>query len=158
GMLGFVSSGAERWRIDETTLSARVNGGTIAMSVANGGMNITSNLTTATDDRYGIRITNTATPTLSSGSQRLLEARFPVNMSGTAGYTVLDVVAAETATGSGEKWLLSGKSGAGGTTRVFGVTNAGQVLTGGGSAAAPAVASVADPASGLYFASNVTRW
>lgn len=143
-------NGAERWRISGSTFAASTNGNTISQSVANGGLNIQCNLTTATDDRVGISVANVSSPAISTGSLRLAEVRFPINMSGTAGYTVLDVIANETATGSGDKWLIGAKSGSGGTTRVFGVANDGRVLVGDGTAAAPSYSFLALPTSGFY--------
>lgn len=150
--------GAERWRIFGSTFAASTNGNTISQSVANGGLNIQCNLTTATDDRVGISVANVSSPAISSGSLRLMEVRFPINMSGTAGYTVLDVIANETATGSGDKWLIGAKSGAGGTTRVFGVKNDGSVLVGNGSAGAPSLSFLSTPTSGLYLDGANIAW
>lgn len=150
GQIGIVTSNTERWRFDGTTLYGLVNGVNIRQNLANGVFSIYGNITSATDDRFGVQITNVNNMSGASGSARHLLIENNVNQSGTAGYSVMDVVADEVGTGSGAKYLIHAKAGAGGTTSRWALMNDGQHRFSDGTAAAPAMTFLAQTNIGFY--------
>lgn len=130
GVLSYASGGVERWRFGGTQISGMTNGAGLLMGVLGGRLTLTGNLQSHTDGRAALVISNLNPVIHSSGTQRLIDATLPANVTGSAGYTVLDIGVDETVAnaGSGSKLLLNARAGAGGTTQRAAITTQGQIL------------------------------
>lgn len=97
--------------------------GSIYSNTSNVSMDFLPNASSGTAQKF-FRLGSGTTSTASSGSVRIVTTEPVINQSGTAGYTALNVSVTETATGSGDKNLISADTG--GTNR-FIVQSAGNV-------------------------------
>lgn len=153
GVLGFVSGGNERWRVQSGAFSARAADSQIVQGSANTTLPIRSQLTTGAGP--GLLFDNDAIGatafTATAGEQIHIGQAFTVNQSLTAGWVAHRIAVTQTAEGSGDRSFLDFYNGVAGATRAFRVTSEGRV----GISSGVTFASGATSNPGLYFLANV---
>lgn len=149
GVIGFVSGGNERWRLNSGAFVARAGDSSIVQGLANTTLPIRSQLTTGAGP--GLLFDNDAVGatafTAAAGEQIHIGQAFTVNQSLTAGWVAHRIAVTQTAEGSGDRSFLDFYNGVAGATRAFRVTSTGRVGIFDGEAIAGGVTS----SPGLYF-------
>jgi hypothetical protein len=141
-------AGSARWLLQNGYMYAETAAAGMRMDVLNGILDFGGRVTSGTTE--SVRIFNNATFSASAGTQTILLVSGTVGQSLTAAYTGLEVAVTETTTGSGAKYLFSGKSGAAGSTQVWAVNSSGQSLAAITTESAPSYSFLLDTGTGVF--------